>query len=79
MAKPIKESPQYRVIYDQDLKILIWMDLKTEPPLGPRDRYSLRTFPDYEAAKRGFSEAPEEWTVWIKSPDPRAPEMALDD
>jgi hypothetical protein len=64
MAKLIEESAQYRVIYDQDLKLLKWMDMVSQPW---RHRYNRRTFPDYESARRGYSDAPEEWTDWIIS------------
>jgi hypothetical protein len=64
MAKLIKESPQYRVVYDEDQKLLVWMDKITQPF---RHRNSRKTFPDLVSARRDFSEGPEEWTDWIIS------------
>ena len=62
MGELIKECPQYRVLYVEGAETLMWMDKVTEPS---RHRCSRRTFPDFDCAKRDFSEAPEEWTDWI--------------
>jgi hypothetical protein len=62
MTKTVKEVPgNYRVIYDESMLRMMWLDLMTEPA---RHRFSRRTFTDFDSAKRRFSDAPDQWTEW---------------